>query len=218
STDKNDLGVKLICLVCLCVYDLHPLGFFRVLVVQDTGHDRKRSQRQVAGLHRCRKCSRLCTEICPKVTPQPTLVLELTVDPAFVRYSNVGRPGMDEVPGTAVLLFEAGGQVFFDYVHWDGRHKLAVRKHVQTIPISLYTGKPLGITIPRSNILVPDGPVRTVAILQVGLKVYIRKTVALSSPGQGAPSYLIPPVPVKPLDLRIGALFFVYPEILVFLV
>src|SRR5690606_34857361 len=112
----------------------------------------------------------------------------------------------------SIMLLYAGSQVFLNHVHGHWGQVIAIRQNVEAIPIAADTCPPLRIAIPRRNVLVADGPVYAMPILNVGLEIQVAKSIALPAPCQRTAAHLIPSVPVKPFDFRIRAFFLVDPR------
>src|SRR5690242_19136490 len=83
----------------------------------------------------------------------------------------------------------------------------------QTIFITIYTGKLLNIAVPRSEVFVADGPVNTMPVLSIGLKIKIAPAVALTAPHKRTTTYMVTADPPELFNLVIWILYIVDKEL-----
>src|SRR6266849_6116610 len=107
-----------------------------------------------------------------------------------------------EVLGDGIL----DGQ--FGAIHLHGRQELAVGELGQTLGLAADADEILDVIVPRSNILVANGPVDSDALAQIGLEVQIAPAIALAAPHDGATADVTAPNPEKGLaGIRGGGIF-----------
>ena len=99
------------------------------------------------------------------------------------RLCQVGRPADNQVSlGECRFNFRLHG--FFDAVQFKCRLKDAIRQLRQAFFRSADSGEGLDIVIPGRYVLVPDRPVDTVTVFQVGFEVDVAPSIALAVPLQ----------------------------------
>ena len=127
--------------------------------------------------------------------------------------SNIGGSTNDHLAGTLVIFFQSLGTIFLYTGHVHGRQKLSIRKLNQSVSVATDTCKPFYIVIPGLYLFVAEWPVNSNAVFGIGLKVKVTPTITLSSPHQGAPSYMVSAEPVVSFYLCVWAFLIFHPII-----
>src|SRR6266849_4606537 len=98
-----------------------------------------------------------------------------------------------EVLGDGIL----DGQ--FGAIHLHGRQELAVGELGQTLGLAADADEILDVIVPRSNVLVANGPVDSDTLAQIGFEVQVAPAIALAAPHDGAPADMTAANPEKGL-------------------
>src|SRR5690606_9467619 len=79
-------------------------------------------------------------------------------------------------------------------------------------------GKFLHVIVPGGQVFIADWPVNGDALAQVGFKILRAQAIALTPPQERAAAHVITAIPVEALLLYVGAILFVGPHALSFLI
>src|SRR5690606_24691537 len=80
------------------------------------------------------------------------------------------------------FLFYSAFYMLFNTVEFHRRQKMTIRQLRETQCLTTDTRKFFNIGIPRLNVFVSDGPIYTVTIFRICLKVEIAPSISLLSP------------------------------------
>ena len=120
------------------------------------------------------------------------------------RGGQVRHPAHGHMP-TAELLGHFALEMRLDAVQLHRWLQLLVRQmRPRPQVLAAHANVTLHVIVPRLDVLVADGPVNGDALPCVGAEVQFAPTVAVLAPGDGAPTDVVAPYPVKALGLLVG--------------
>ena len=166
-------------------------------------------QSEVAGSESRWKRRCITAEIGPVRASANTTIAELAIAPPIVRLSQVSNSTDYHGPVIETRL-DALTHMGFHAGHFHRRQELSVWKLREPLIGAAYAGETFNIIVPRSDILVPDGPVHPKAVLGIRLEIQFAEAIGLTTPKQGASTHMVATHPIEWLVFRIWIIHIIH--------